>query len=101
MALESCAGHNHGSGGFVPLEQPFGSRSFPRVDAMLADDEVDEDDKKLARETLAVIRLRDEAREKEFKLMTKFQLLTEHYKVTEKDAAIDNEKSEQSMEAER
>ena len=75
-ATGSCASHTHGRG-FTPVEFPFGSRTFPEVDAMLKDDSISAEHKAMAREALEAHRLAEEARTREFNAILRAMTLTD------------------------
>jgi hypothetical protein len=76
-AIGSCGTHTHGGGGFTPVEFPFGSRSFPGLDAMLNDDSISAEHKAMAREAREAHRLAEEARTREFNLILRATTLTD------------------------
>ena len=74
--IGSCATHTHGNGGFVPVELPFGSRTFPTLNEILDDEKISSEYKALAREALDTFRLYEEAKAKEFNLILRAKTLT-------------------------
>ena len=74
--IGACANHSHGNGGFVPVELPFGSRTFPAFDEMMENEEISAEYKAMAREALDAFRLYEEARVKEFNAILRTKRLT-------------------------